>query len=53
MFYFQIKKAPINSFFPRAKQLWNKLQTEIKDAQTVPAFASGLYKFYAFKFVIL
>ena len=38
----------MNSFFPRAIQLWNELPTEIKDAPTVPAFASGLNKFYAF-----
>jgi len=37
-------KHPINSFFPRAI----RLPTEIKDAPTVPAFASGLNKFYAF-----
>jgi len=38
----------MNSFFPRAIRLWNELPTEIKDARTVPAFASGLNKFYAF-----
>ena len=40
----------MNSFFPRAIQLWNELHvpTEIKDAPTVPSFASGLNKFYAF-----
>jgi len=27
----------MNSFFPRALRLWNELQTEIKDAPTVPA----------------
>ena len=32
----------------RAIRLWNELPTEIKDAPTVPAFASGLNKFYAF-----
>jgi len=37
----------MNSFFPRAIRLWNELPTEIKDAPTVPAFASGLNKFYA------
>jgi len=29
-------------------RLWNGLQTEIKDPPTVPAFASGLNKCYAF-----
>ena len=39
----------MNSFFPRAIRLWNELvPTENKDAPTVPAFASGLKKFYAF-----
>jgi len=38
----------MKSFFPRAIRLWNELPTEIKDAPTVPAFASGLNKFYAF-----
>ena len=38
----------MNSFFPRAIRLWNELPTEIKDAPTVPAFASGLNKCYAF-----
>jgi len=38
----------MNSFFPPAIQLLNELLTEIKIALTVPAFASGLYKFYAF-----
>jgi len=28
--------------------LWNELPTEIKDDPTVPAFVSGLNKFYAF-----
>jgi len=28
--------------------IWNELPTEIMDAPTVPAFASGLNKFYAF-----
>jgi len=28
--------------------LWNELPTEIKDAPTVPAFAIGLNKFYAY-----
>ena len=32
----------MNSFFWRAIRLWNELPTEIKDAPTVPAFASGL-----------
>jgi len=41
-------KHHMNSFFPRAIRLWNNLPTEIKDAPTVPAFASGLNKFYAF-----
>ena len=41
-------KHHMNSFFPRAIRLWNELPTEIKDAPTVPAFASGLNKFYAF-----
>ena len=41
-------KHHMNSFFPRAIRLWNELPTEIKDAQTVPAFASGLNKFFAF-----
>jgi len=41
-------KHHMNSFFPQAIRLWNKLPTEIKDAPTVPAFASGLNKFYAF-----
>jgi len=36
------------TFFPRTIRLWNELPTEIKDAPTVPAFASGLNKFYAF-----
>ena len=40
-------KHHMNSFFPRAIRLWNELPTEIKDAPTVPAFASGLNKFYA------
>jgi len=38
----------MNSFLSRAIQLWNKLPTKINDAPTVPAFASGLNKFYAF-----
>jgi len=38
-------KHHMNSFFPRAIRLWNELPT---DAPTVPAFASGLNKFYAF-----
>jgi len=33
-------KHHMNSFFPRAIRLWNKLPTEISDAPTVPAFAS-------------
>ena len=37
-------KHHMNSFFPQAI----RLPTEIKDAPTVPAFASGLNKFYAF-----
>ena len=41
-------KHHMNSFFPRAIRLWNELPTEIKDAPTVPAFASGLNKFYVF-----
>jgi len=41
-------KHHVNSFFPRAIRLWNELPTEIMDAPTVPAFASGLNKFYAF-----
>ena len=45
---FPTQKHYMNSFFPRAIQLWNELPTEIKDAPTVPAFASGLNKFYAF-----
>jgi len=48
-----MKKHDINSFFPLTIQHWNKLPTEIKDAPTVQALASGLYKFYAFKAVIL
>ena len=47
------KKHEINSFFPLAIQHWDKLPTEIKDAPTVQAFASGLNKFYAFEAVIL
>jgi len=43
-------KHHMNSFFPRAIRLWNELPTEIKDAPTVPAFGSGLNKFYAFIF---
>ena len=46
-------KHHMNSFFPQAIRLWNKLPTEIKDAPTVPAFASGLNKFYAFFIDIL
>jgi len=42
-------KHRINSFFPRAIRIWNGLPTEINDAPTVPAFASGLNKFYAFE----
>jgi len=38
----------MNSFFSRAIQLCNKLPTKIRDAPPVPAFASGLNKFYAF-----
>ena len=38
----------INSFFLRAVRFWNELPTEIKDAPIVPAFASGLNKFYVF-----
>jgi len=38
-------KHHMNSFFPRAIRLWNELPIEIKDAPTVPAFASGLNKF--------
>ena len=41
-------KHHMNSFLPRAIRLWNKLPTVIKDAPTVPAFASGLNMFYAF-----
>jgi len=41
-------KQHMNSFFPRAIRLWNELTTEINNAPTVPAFASGLNKFYAF-----
>ena len=41
-------KHHMNSFFPRAIRLWNELPSEIKDAPTEPAFASGLNKFYAF-----
>ena len=41
-------KHDMNLFFPRAIRLWNELPTEIKDAPTVPAFASGLNKLYAF-----
>ena len=44
----QKTKHDMNSFFPRAIRLWNELPTEIKDAQTLHAFASGLNKFYAF-----
>jgi len=33
-------KHHMNSFFPRSIRLWNKLLTEIKDAPTVPAFAT-------------
>jgi len=40
-------KHHLNSFFPRAIRLWNELPAEIKDAPTVPAFASGLNKIYA------
>jgi len=47
-FLTQKTKHHMNSFFPRAIRLWNELPTEIKDAPTVPAFASGLNKFYAF-----
>jgi len=42
------KQHHMNSFFPRAIRLWNELPTEMKDAPTVPAFASGLNKFYDF-----
>ena len=42
------KKHHMNSFFLRAIRLWNELPTEIKDAPTVPAFASELNKFFAF-----
>jgi len=42
----------MNSFFSRAIRLWNKLPTKIKDAPTVPAFASGLNKFYAELFYV-
>jgi len=38
----------MNSFFLQAILLWNELPTKIKDAPTVPAFASGLNKFSAF-----
>jgi len=38
----------INSFYPRAIRLWNELPTEIRDVTTLPAFASGQNKFYAF-----
>jgi len=41
-------KHHMNFFFPRAIRLWNELPTEIKDAPTVPTFASGLKMFYAF-----
>jgi len=41
----------MNSFFPQAIQILNGLPTEIKDAQTVPAFTSGLNTFYALKFL--
>ena len=41
-------KHHMNLFFPRAIRHWNELPTKIKDAQTVPAFASRLNKFYAF-----
>jgi len=41
-------KHHMNSFLPWAIRLWNEIPTEIKDAPTVPAFASGLNKFYAF-----
>jgi len=30
----------MNSFFPQTIRVWNELSTEIKDAPTVPAFAS-------------
>jgi len=35
-------KHHMNSFYPRAIWLWNGVPNEIKDAPTVPAFASGL-----------
>ena len=38
----------MNSFFSRAIRFWSKLPTKIKDAPTVPAFASGLNKFMLF-----
>jgi len=41
-------KYHMNSFFSRAIRHRNELPTEIKDVPTVPAFASGLNKFYAF-----
>jgi len=41
-------KHHINSFLPQPIWLWNRLLTEIKDDPTVPSFASGLNKFYAF-----
>jgi len=37
----------VNSFFLRGIRLWNKLPPEINDTPTVPAFTSGLTKFYA------
>jgi len=43
----------MNSFFPRAIRRWNELPTEIKDAPSVPAFASGLNKFYYFLIDVL
>jgi len=46
-FYFPLKNKT-NSFFQRTIRLWNELPTEIRDTPTVPAFASGLNKFYAF-----
>jgi len=41
-------KHHMNSFYPRAIRLWNELPTEIRDAPTVPAFASELNNFYVF-----
>jgi len=40
--------AMIKTCTPRAIRLWNEILINIKDAPTVPAFASGLNNFNAF-----